>query len=290
MKPGKFTHTIAVILSSITSLFAHGTASKAEPTKTKFSKKSQRSADDRVLDVSSIAFTPGLLAQNSPGPGQRFPWKSQIVTTIFWIGEKPAPNNPVPNRTSSWDKDWTKNYGGIDEPDPAHRSNYIPVKFTPRQNPFYCALPYSDKATTGHRPEAPRVVPWFREAYQSPAVSTCKGRWIAICKGNRTVYAQWEDAGPFRTDHWQYVFGNERPKPNLNKGAGLDVSPAVRDYLGLNETDVTDWQFVEFKDVPHGPWSKLGENNTFVIADRNAGTQLARAKGRGGPEATSAPE
>src|SRR2546423_12212674 len=113
MKLGKFTHTIAVLLSSITSLFAHGTASKTEPTKTKFSKKFQRSADDRVVDVSSIAFTPGQLARNPIDPGQRFPWKSQIVTTVFWIGEKPAPNNPVPNRVSSWDKEWTKNYGGV---------------------------------------------------------------------------------------------------------------------------------------------------------------------------------
>src|SRR2546423_10194087 len=185
MKLGKFTHTIAVLLSSITSLFAHGTASKAEPTKTKFSKKSQRSADDRVLDVSSLAFTPGLLAKDASAPGQRFPWKKEIVTTVFWIGEKPAQNNPAPNRVSSWDKDWTKNYRGLDDPNPANRSNYIPVKFTPRQNPFYCALPYNDKAREGHRPEAPRIVPWFNEAYQGPAVSTCKSRWIAIRKRDR---------------------------------------------------------------------------------------------------------
>jgi hypothetical protein len=162
----------------------------------------------------------------------------------------------------------------VDDPAPAHRSNYIPVKFAPRLNPFYCALPYNDKAKEGHRPEAPRVVPWFKEAYQGPAVSTCKGRWIAIRKGNRTAYAQWEDAGPFRTDHWQYVFGNERPKPNLNKGAGLDVSPAVRDYLGLQPTDVTDWRFVDFSEVPRGPWSTHGENNTFVINDRAKGKVL----------------
>ena len=273
MKPGKFTHTIAVILSSITSLFAHGTASKAESAKTKFSKKSEKSGEDRAFDVTSIAFTPGQLARDMP-PGQRFPWKAQIVTTVFWIGEKPAPNNPVPNRVSCWDKDWTKNYGGLDDPNPANRSNYIPVKFTPRQNPFYCALPYNDKAREGHRPEAPRIVPWFNEAYQGPAVSTCKSRWIAIRKGNRVAYAQWEDAGPFRTDHWQYVFGNERPRPNLNKGAGLDVSPAVRDYLGLQGTDVTDWRFVDFSEVPRGPWSTLGENNTFVINDRKKGATL----------------
>src|SRR5439155_1028184 len=64
------------------------------------------------------------------------------------------------------------------------------------------------------------------------------------------------------------VFGNERPKPKLNKGAGLDVSPAVRDYLELNETDVTDWRFIEISEVSRGPWSALGENNTFVISDR----------------------
>ena len=273
MKPGKFTHAIAVLLSSIASLFAHGGASKAEPAKTKFSKKSEKTAEDPFRDISSLAFTPGQLAAEFQ-PGQRYPWKSSIVTTIFWIGEKPSANNPVPNRVSSWDTEWTKNYGGTDDPNPSHRSNYMPVKFTPGLNPFYCALPYNDKAKEGHRPEASRVVPWFNEAYQGPAVSTCKGRWIAIRKGNRTAYAQWEDAGPFRTDHWQYVFGNERPKPNLNKGAGLDVSPAVRDYLGLQPTDVTDWRFVEFSEIPRGPWSTHGENNTFVINDRAKGKAL----------------
>ena len=234
MKLGKFTHTIAVILSSIASVFAHGTASKAEPTKTKFSKKSEKSSENRGFDVSSIAFTPGQLARNAPEPGQRFPWKKEIVTTVFWIGEKPSDNNPVPNRTSSWDKDWTKNYGGVDDPDAAHRSNYVPVKFTPRENPFYCALPYNDKAREGHRPEAPRVVPWFNEAYQGPAVSTCKDRWIAIRKGNRVAYAQWEDAGPFRTDHWQYVFGNERPNPTSTKARASTSHPLCASTLGFN--------------------------------------------------------
>src|SRR5256712_338348 len=194
-----------------------------------------------ILSIGALAaIIPGCLntEHSASATGERYPWKKNIVTTVFWVGEQPSGNNPVPNRISSWDEDWSRSYGGFDDPNPAHRSNYMPVKFTPRQNPFYCALPYNDKSVTGHRPEAPRIVPWFREAYQGPGVSTCKGRWVMIRKGDRTVYAQWEDAGPFRTDHWQYVFGNERPKPNLNKGAGLDVSPAVRDYLGLQDTDV----------------------------------------------------
>ncbi|PYJ72656.1 MAG: hypothetical protein DME75_04015, partial [Verrucomicrobia bacterium] len=74
--------------------------------------------------------------------------------------------------------------------------------------------------------------------------------------------------------------GNERPKPNLNRGAGLDVSPAVRDYLGLHDTDVTDWRFVEFSEVSRGPWSTLGDNNTFVISDRKTGGELAEASRR----------
>jgi hypothetical protein len=280
MKPGTVTHTIAVLLSSVSSLFAHSTPAKAEPAKVKLSKKSDRFSEDLMLNVDSIAFAPRHLSSPPPPQaGERYPWKRQIVTTVFWIGEAPSGNNPVPNHSSSWDKDWARSYGGFDDPTPARRSDYMPVKFTPRQNPFYCALPYNDKASTGHRPEAPRVVPWFKEAYQGPGISTCKGRWIAIRKGNRTVYAQWEDAGPFRTDHWQYVFGDERPKPNLNKGAGLDVSPAVRDYLGLEETDVTDWKFVDFSEVPRGPWSKVGENNTFVINDRKGGAAMAEAKG-----------
>lgn len=278
MKPKKIIHIFAALLSSVPSFFANGAVTKAEPTKASFSKKSEGKADDSRVSLASLIFAPNHLRSAPPAPGKSYPWKCQIVTTIFWIGEQPSGNNPVPNRSSSWDKSWSRSYGGFDDPNPSHRSDYRPVNFTPRQNPFYCALPYNDKAANGHRPEAARVVPWFKDAYQGPGVSVCKDRWIAIRKGNKIAYAQWEDAGPFRTDHWEYVFGNERPKPNLNKGAGLDVSPAVRDYLGLNETDVTDWQFVDFKHVPRGPWSKLGENNTFVINARKSGTRLVEVK------------
>jgi hypothetical protein len=283
MKPGTFTHTIAVLVSSVSALFTHSAPAAAPSSKVKLSKKSNSSKGESLLKVDPMSYSP--IENTDPPltkPGERFPWKKEIVTTTFWIGEKPSPNNPVPNRTSSWDANWTKNYGGYDDPEPSHRHDFVPAKFTPKQNPFYCALPYNDKATNGHRPEAPRVVPWFKEAYQGPGISTCKSRWIAIRKGNKVAYAQWEDAGPFRTDHWQYVFGNERPKPNLNKGAGLDVSPAVRDYLGINGTDVTDWKFVDFNEVPHGPWSKHGDNNTFVLNARKAEKTLVEGPKPGG--------
>lgn len=278
MKPGTITHTIAVILSSVSALFAPSAPAQGVSAKLKLSKKQHRLSDDLLLRVDPIGSTPPELSLNRKKGDSRYPWKNAIVTTIFWIGENPTANNPVPNHASSWDKSWARNYGGYDNPNRSCRRDYIPVAFTPRQNPFYCALPYNDKAREGHRSEAARVVPWFNEAYRGPGISVCKDRWVAIRKGDRVVYAQWEDAGPFRTDHWEYVFGNDRPKPNLNHGAGLDVSPAVRDYLGLAETDMTDWKFVDFAEVPIGPWARYGDNNTFVINARKGEEQIAGAK------------
>jgi hypothetical protein len=212
-----------------------------------------------------------------PGDEQsRYPWKREIVTTTFWIGETPTHNNPVPNDSSCWDPKWAHNYGGNDAPEAAQRtSDYIPATFTPSQNPFYIALPYNDMEHGQHKAEASQIIPWFSAEYKGPSRSVCQGRWIAIRYGSKVCYAQWEDAGPFRTDHYQYVFGTERPKPNLNQGAGLDVSPAVRDYLGMNGTDVTDWKFVDFDEVPSGPWAKFGENNTFVQNARKGGSEVA---------------
>ncbi len=211
-----------------------------------------------------------------------YPWKTQIVTTIFWIGEPAGGNNPVHNFSSSWDLNWESSYGGYDNPNPGSRHNFIPANFIPRQNPFYIALPYNDVTHGSTKPEAKVVIPWFRNAVAdgtwAEGQSVCRNRWIAIRNSSGKVcYAQWSDCGPFRTDHWQYVFGNEKPKPNLNGGAGLDVSPAVRDYLQLGSTDVTDWKFVEANDVPSGPWAFYGENNTFVQNTRRTQEHVASA-------------
>jgi hypothetical protein len=122
------------------------------------------------------------------------------------------------------------------------------------------------------------VIPWFKQSFVKWGQSVCRNRWIAIQnpQNRRVAYAQWSDCGPFRTDHWEYVFGTQQPKMNINRGAGLDVSPAVRDYLGLSSTDVTNWKFVEFSEVPKGPWSTYGENNDFVLNSRRGSERVAR--------------
>src|ERR1051326_474997 len=112
MKLGKITHTIAALLSSVSALFAHGTVSKAAPTKSKFSKKSERKSESSRVSIDSLPFAPRQWRSAPPSPGEGYPWKRSIVTTVFWIGEKPSENNPVPNKSSSWDKEWAKSYGG----------------------------------------------------------------------------------------------------------------------------------------------------------------------------------
>lgn len=241
-----------------------------------FTKYAMKLRENALLKIEPQVVAPTTRPSLFPG---RYGWKTGIVTTIFWIGEKPTVNNPTPNHASSWDPYWAQNYGGYDDPDPSGRRGYYPARFVPQQNPFYCALPYNDVTHGQTKPEAPRVIPWFRQSFTKWGQSVCRNRWIAIenPRTRRIAYAQWSDCGPFRTDHWQYVFGSEKPKWNLNEGAGLDVSPAVRDYLGLNSSkDVTNWKFVEFHEVPAGPWSKYGENNDFVLNSRRSNERVVR--------------
>ena len=115
--------------------------------------------EQALLKVEPQVFIP----TTSRPASARFPWKTNIVTTVFWIGEEAGGNNPVPNHKSSWDANWTGNYGGFDNPDSSSRKNYIPVAFTPRENPFYCALPYNDVTHGQTKPEAPLVIPWFKQ-------------------------------------------------------------------------------------------------------------------------------
>ncbi|MDF1826074.1 MAG: hypothetical protein P1U68_15620 [Verrucomicrobiales bacterium] len=195
----------------------------------------------------------------------RFPWKRNITTTVFWIGETPTANNPTPNTVSAWDRRWTSNFGGFDNPSPSAREGYIPKAFTPGQNPFYFALPYNDITRSGTKASARAVVPWFKKSFYRSGRTVLKGRWIAIRKRDRICYAQWEDVGPFETDDWSYVFGDARPKAKKNRGAGLDVSPAVRDFLDFGGGYGTvDWRFVDLDEVPDGPWKQWGANNPFA--------------------------
>jgi hypothetical protein len=203
----------------------------------------------RLWGVVSLARLAPDLSIKCEDSSSRYPWKIGIVSTVFWVGE--TGSGPT-NTRSAWDPNWEGTYGGVD--DPIRRNGFEPAEFRPLQNPFYVALPYCDVRDGRLKAEAAKLVPWFIEVFRGATTSVCKGRWVEIRHGLKACYAQWEDVGPFHTDLAAYVFGEERPSPNLNHGAGIDVSPAVRDYLGLGPIDLVDWRFVEQFEVPAGPW------------------------------------
>jgi hypothetical protein len=226
----------------------------------RLSKAHERFLDDRRMALPSLSDPFGVPAAARvvvEAPRDQFQstytWKRNVVATVFWVGELPTENNPTPNTKSAWDQNWQTNFGGYDEPD--RREGYLPAGFTPSLNPFYIALPYNDVAKGGiHRPEASEVIPWFWESYRGDGISVCKGRWVAIHHAGRVCYAQWEDVGPFEVDHWQYVFGKESPRANRNQAAGIDLSPAVRDFLNLRSGAIVEWRFANEQEIPRGPW------------------------------------
>ncbi len=231
-----------------------------------------------------------------PTPIGTLGWKRGITGTVFWVGEQPTENNPTPNVASSWDTNWMNNFGGYDDPDlSARAAGYRPEGFVPKLNPFYIALPYNDVLNYNTtKDSAFDVIPWFKKTFKRHGKSVCHNRWIAISYGNRVAYAQWSDCGPFTTDDAAYVFGDAPPANSSNNDAGIDLSPAVRDYLGFVSGKKCDWRFVEEHEVTDGPWKAYGANNPFSkswVKDPEPIYQgaFASARSSGGGSASASP-
>ncbi|WP_231511425.1 hypothetical protein [Arthrobacter sp. UNC362MFTsu5.1] len=135
----------------------------------------------------------------------------------------------------------------------------------PLENPFYLDLPYDDINNAAAFRERATVIPWANdEGYKGQATnrsfSYMKNRWVKIRKDGKECYGQIQDAGPGEYQDKEYVFGANDARPANKKfnGAGMDVSPALNGCLGFStlngEADKVDWQFVDQKDVPPGPW------------------------------------
>lgn len=208
---------------------------------------------------------PSLTSSVHKGPKNIYPWKTNIITTIFWIGEGSTPISSTTNEASAWDEDWRSSNSGSDSPN--DRDGYASGRHAATVNPFYIALPFNDLAFPD---KANRWLPagWSRPSRNGKQVSACKDRWVEIKVEDgtgRTCYAQWEDVGPLRYDHAEYVFGSQRPDTYTR--AGLDVSPAVAQYLNVNEKNrLTRWRFVDDEDVPPGVWLKYDEQAVLYKA------------------------
>lgn len=177
-----------------------------------------------------------------------------VTATFFWVGEQPTADNAyIANVASAWDGHWQDHFGGVDLG--TDRCGYYPCSFTPQENPFYVALPYNDLTEQGQRKSSARRIPWF--AAEQEKKSVLKNHWVEVRVSGRSCYGQWEDVGPFESDDVDYVFGTAEPKNQFNQKAGIDLSPAMRDCLGMKDNGLVEWQFVDDESVPAGPWSAI---------------------------------
>ncbi len=73
MKPGKFTHAIAVLLSSVSACFAPSVVAQAPTKKTQLNKKHSRLNEDVLFKVDPVGYTPPSFALNAKKGRRPFP-------------------------------------------------------------------------------------------------------------------------------------------------------------------------------------------------------------------------
>ncbi len=208
--------------------------------------------------TSTATSTPTAVSTSTPRIAPQSPFKS-TMTTYFYAGEPAdAANAFIRNDQSYWDEQWEAHFGGIDTPE--SRCGYYPCGFTPKENPFYFALPYAEFDANGDLKASAKTIPWFAS---TPTANVDKGlllknHWIEIKHGTHTCFAQWEDVGPNNEDDFAYVFGSSpTPTNTFGEKAGLDISPATLACLGMTDNDITSWRFVDASSVPAGPWKAI---------------------------------
>jgi hypothetical protein len=211
---------------------------------------------------------------SSPSPSSSsqvdFPVHSAITATFFYGGEaSSADNNWQTNTETAWCGNWSHCFGGSDNPFRRQHNGDWPIGFKPKENPFYFALPCADFDAQGLRPDyvnSTRGNQQFKAlthgAPLSEDGSLLKNQWVKIVAGGHTVFAQWEDTGPFAKasdNNCQYIFGGPNAKPDNQFGehAGIDVSPAVKNRLNMGGSATVSWQFVLPDQVPDGPWNEI---------------------------------
>lgn len=205
-----------------------------------------------VAAVVTIATTTAAVAREVVTPPERG-WKRGIAT-VFWVGEGATDDNGyISNSASAWDTRWQEHYGGIDSPE--NRCGYQSCTFVPRENPFYVALPYSDLNDDGSKKANAVRIPWNDATRAS---SVLKNRWIEVRHQGTTCYGQWQDVGPFEEDDIEYVFGDaQNPLNQYGEKAGIDLSPALAQCLGIDGSDTVEWRHVDTPHVPPGPWQTI---------------------------------
>ncbi|KAM9962731.1 hypothetical protein ACTFIR_005648 [Dictyostelium discoideum] len=129
---------------------------------------------------------------------------------------------------TAWDRDW-KNKIGIVSVDTCP---FIKSVLIPKENTFYCVLPYNDLDQFGRKANAYQI-PWATSS-DPDEYSILKNRWIKVSHKDAMAFCQYEDVGPQYDDDFSYVFGTSHSLPESQYG-GLAISPHVAQFLGIYE-------------------------------------------------------
>ena len=86
----------------------------------------------------------------------------------------------------SFEQPWIGNFKGVID-DPRRRNGYHPGGFTPKENPFYFALPYGEfvDGDPDNLKLSARNVPWYRHGLEP----LLKDQWLKVAHGDSSVVA-----------------------------------------------------------------------------------------------------
>src|ERR1700736_4857293 len=99
---------LLILTSAVSALRAEEQSTSPYATAADFAKYAMKLREQALLKVEPMVQIP----TSSRVTTTRYPWKTNIVTPVFWVGEQAGPTTPVPNAGSSWDLNWPGNYGG----------------------------------------------------------------------------------------------------------------------------------------------------------------------------------
>ena len=167
-------HILAVFF--VTATLRASEAQSSISSSTDFQKAAMRLRENALLKLEPQV----VAATNFRSGFNRYPWKRGIVTTVFWVGERPTANNPVPNYKSSWDPRWAQNYGGLDDSGSfADERIIFPLDSFPGRILFTSHSRITTRRGARRKSEARRAIPWFKQTFERPGKSVLKGRWVA---------------------------------------------------------------------------------------------------------------
>lgn len=177
------------------------------------------------------------------------------IKTTFVQGGAPAGeyDQGQTNQQARWYDDWAEHLCTID------LDGSRQLRQHGCDNLYYFALPCSDIGKDGDWSQAMiDKSPWTQiKTDESPF----KNQWIRVDYQGKSIYAQWEDTGPYYQYDCDYVFGEQRPKQEHAHSpalSALDLSPRSFADLTGGDLDIGEiqasWQFVPANQVPDGPW------------------------------------